>query len=339
MKKRYQFKEGKIHNPMSEDSIFARDDFLKKWDKNKLFETQSCYVCENIDFEPLGEIDRYGFLYPTGICNVCGNIQQEQYYTDEALTDFYTNYYRKVYGNPPPDALFENQKKLSGAIIYQFITQFNQPKKVLEVGCGAGGILGEFYDAGCEVLGLDFDDDYLQAALDKGVSVRKGSLEMLEDHEKFDLVILNHVLEHITTPISFLQKIKLHLKEEGLIYIGVPSIESVNNGEYSYDLLGYWQNAHTCHFTVKSLSLIAVRSGLEAVSITNDIFSCWRPASVVRDVNKSELQESLRYSKRLLGELEFKRQFISGAKKVVRAFRLERLLKPLYRRVIGIFKG
>ena len=50
-----------------------------------------CFLCgspnETIDI--FSTEDRYGFVYPTGMCLQCGNIQQAEYYSDEHVKIFY----------------------------------------------------------------------------------------------------------------------------------------------------------------------------------------------------------------------------------------------------------
>lgn len=157
---------------MSENSIVARDTFIKETKEKGLIE-QSCYVCGALDFESISEVDRYGFFYPTGMCKQCGNVQQEQYYDEETLELFYTDYYRAIYGDVSPKFLFDSQVNGKGMAIFEFLKSSVSPKKVLDVGAGAGGILSRYVDIGCEVLGLDFDENYLAYAQKKGNICKK----------------------------------------------------------------------------------------------------------------------------------------------------------------------
>ena len=43
-------------------------------------------------------------------------------------------------------------------------------------------------------------------------------------NKKYDLIIMDNVLEHIEEPNKVLKKIKLILNENGIIYIAVPNI-------------------------------------------------------------------------------------------------------------------
>lgn len=304
---RYKFNAGKNYVDMSAISIANRDKFLAKIRNSDQLVTQKCYVCNVSDFKIISEVDRYGFYYPTGVCKQCGNIQQEKYYNNEALTLFYSTYYRKIYGDSTPKSLFDNQRNEMGVAIFEFTKQFVKPEKVLEVGCGAGGILSRFADFGCDVLGLDFDEDYLEEAKKNNIPVRRGSIEKLKENDKFNLIILSHVLEHIIEPSKFLKSLANHLTENGVLYIEVPSIENVRNGGYKFDLLNYFQNAHTIHFTKLSLKLICKKAKLRPKIITDFIHSCWEKSAEKNSVSEKEKSESLKYTHSLLEDIEARR--------------------------------
>lgn len=68
-----------------------------------------CQMCGEDELKIIGEIDRYGFYYPTGICNSCGHIQQKYYYNQKLLDLFYQKYYGVIYRNDiNPERQFEN---------------------------------------------------------------------------------------------------------------------------------------------------------------------------------------------------------------------------------------
>lgn len=299
-----RFKFAGVQNfiPMSDASIAARDAFIQKYEHEDILEEQSCYICGENNLTIISEIDRYGFYYPTAICSDCGNVQQKAYYRDDVLQDFYSNYYRKIYGNQTPSELFSDQRA-QGKLIYDFVASVCQPQSVLEVGCGAGGILGVFSEKGCEVLGLDFDDEYLHMARQNNVPVINGSLDRIDADQKFDCIVLSHVLEHIVNPVAFLKRLRGHLSDGGTIYIEVPSLHFVCQGGYHYDLLTYWQNAHTIHFTRETLRLLCKRAGLHSVKETDFINSCWQKSSDSQNPGMDEKRAAYTASVDLLGEI------------------------------------
>ena len=322
---RYKFSGVKSHIKMPDLGEIEKD----------LIE-QSCYVCGAFDYESISEVDRYGFFYPTGMCKQCGNVQQEKYYDEKTLDIYYSKYYRNKGDNVDNDtkSLFDSQINGQGLAIFEFLKSVVNPKKVLEVGCGTGGVLSRYVDLGCEVLGLDFDENYLEYARKKGIPVKNGSLDQLRYNEKYDLIILCHVLEHIPNPSRFLETLSNHLADEGIIYIEVPSLDNVKNGGYKYDLLKYYQNAHAIHFTTKSLNLVCKKAGLKPIKMTKFIHSCWAKSVDTTVISEEEKVDSLRYSKDLLVAIESNRKSLKA--KLIEAKLLFRTMVSKILSVLGV---
>ncbi len=132
---------------------------------------------------------------------------------------------------------------------------------VLDIGCGYGENLYSFKrDFGCKVFGLEPSD--MTAQIGKSFFNIDISSSLLEDYDfkgnKFDLIICNHVLEHVTDPLSFLIKIKPLLTHEGLLYLEVPNIFKPSGG-YSLNSFLYYEHLQT--FSSYSLSLLLKKAG------------------------------------------------------------------------------
>jgi 2-polyprenyl-3-methyl-5-hydroxy-6-metoxy-1,4-benzoquinol methylase len=86
--------------------------------------------------------------------------------TEGSLNKFYSDDYRELYigARKAPPSYFYDQYE-HGKFIAEFIKNSGislQNLFVLEVGCGAGGILLAFKDEGAEILGFDLGGDYLE---------------------------------------------------------------------------------------------------------------------------------------------------------------------------------
>jgi SAM-dependent methyltransferase len=340
--KRFAFQSGKEFREMSPESRLAKKKFVSKYADEDWLQAQPCFVCEDSNWTVIGEIDRYGFFYPTALCGECGNVQQSQYYSDTILTDFYKNYYREIYGKPDPEEFFLKQRVGRGQAIWDFVTPVRTPQTVLEVGCGAGGILSVFRDKGCNVLGVDYDESYLEVARSKKIPVLQGSIEQIGSTHTFDLIILSHVLEHLVDPLKILGELRTLLTPAGILYIEVPSLEHVRNGGYGHDLLGYFQNAHVTHFTSETLRLLLGRAGFSRVKATDFIRSCWEAAETPQAISGEEKQASSNSSAELLMEIEMRRIRKSRSPRIFLRRKLMLLLsfaglkrptKNLYRRL------
>lgn len=103
------------------------------------------------------------------------------------------------------------------------------PDKVLEVGCGEGGNLLPFVESGCRVVGVDIVTSRIQQATtfyqkrhQKGHFIAADILE-LKEQERFPLIVIHDVIEHIKNKKLFLSKLKDHLEADGVIFIAFPA--------------------------------------------------------------------------------------------------------------------
>ncbi|MCB0739447.1 MAG: class I SAM-dependent methyltransferase, partial [Bacteroidetes bacterium] len=77
--------------------------------------------------------------------------------------------------------------------------------------------------------------------------------------EKFDLVVMRHVLEHFLEPQIVLRKIHEALSEQGLLYIAVPNSLNPRGSISSF----YFRAAHTFYFNFHSLSKLLLSNGFK----------------------------------------------------------------------------
>ena len=107
-------------------------------------------------------------------------------------------------------------------------------KRVLELGCGEGGNLLPFAQAGAVCVGLDLNESKIESGKEiMAEHVATGTMELraanlfseeVQDEFKssFDLVILKDVIEHIPNKLNAIKLINNCLNSNGLLYIGWP---------------------------------------------------------------------------------------------------------------------
>jgi 2-polyprenyl-3-methyl-5-hydroxy-6-metoxy-1,4-benzoquinol methylase len=106
--------------------------------------------------------------------------------------------------------------------------------RVLEVGCGEGGVLKPFFDRGLTTLGVDLDQPRLDLAEDflsneiitgRMVFLNQNILEKTFTDQytgHFDLIILKDVIEHIHGQETFIPFLGTLLRPGGQIFFGFP---------------------------------------------------------------------------------------------------------------------
>jgi SAM-dependent methyltransferase len=99
--------------------------------------------------------------------------------------------------------------------------------RVLEVGCGVGGNLQVFKESGCTIEGVDIVASKVESArklLGAEGNISCGDfLKMPVPEEKFDLIFIHDVIEHITDKDTFMTHLKAFLKPGGMVYFAFPA--------------------------------------------------------------------------------------------------------------------
>ncbi len=112
------------------------------------------------------------------------------------------------------------------------IDNIDSNQKVLDLGCSQGIVSILAAQKGNDVLGIDIEDEAVEFAKDilnnKYTDVRENVKFICADYfkykidEKFDVIIMTEVLEHLENPRGFIKKSVENIKENGKAVITVP---------------------------------------------------------------------------------------------------------------------
>jgi len=133
---------------------------------------------------------------------------------------------------------------------------------LLDVGSGIGVFIYEMRKRKWNVRGIELDKRYADFCKKKHkLNVYQKNLSKFNLRNKFDLVTLNKVLEHVFDPIKLLKLSSKFLKKKGVLYIEVPDVKASNEGknrqEFCID--------HLHVFSKYSLDILAKKSGLQTL--------------------------------------------------------------------------
>lgn len=142
--------------------------------------------------------------------------------------------------------------------------------RVLDIGCNSGELLALFKHDGWEIAGVEMSAAPARYAKNKlGCPIWVGSVEqVLPIKERFDLVTLTHVLEHIAHPTELLLRLRDILPPTGALLLEVPNADDW--------LLSIWRGCyrplcpgdHVSFFDRKSLTMTLERAGFTVLEIT-----------------------------------------------------------------------
>ncbi|GAB2495227.1 class I SAM-dependent methyltransferase [Algoriphagus taiwanensis] len=220
----------------------------------------SCPVCQTSPtFSPA----------PHSICDCpnCGirwtylpeYIRWEELYRDEvyAVVDNRASIFEKI--------IFSEARK----VLRQAKSIVPNAHRLLDFGSGKGQFLAVAKALGWDGLGIETEAQRAQFAQEKyGVRVltslyTEGKIEA----GNFDLITLNHVLEHLPDPISLLQElIQNNLAEKGILYLEVPRADSWQAKIAGKNWMHWDIPKHLTHWNYQSLETELGKIGMEVIA-------------------------------------------------------------------------
>lgn len=140
-------------------------------------------------------------------------------------------------------------------------------KKILEIGCGTGYLLYRLQELGASVVGIEPGNHGQLGAEKYNVNIIQGFFPTNKITEKFDIVIIYCVLEHVSNGNLFLQQILSQLASGGKIILAVPNCGSyISTGDISMLF-----HEHFSYFSQETLQQVvsnAIAKELKVVQAT-----------------------------------------------------------------------
>ncbi len=221
----------------------------------------TCLLCGSENQQIFARVDSFGFPLVYYVCERCGLVFQSQEESQAADPEFYANTYRRIYQSseePTSKDIWVQSQRAQHLIETLKSARVREVDNMLDIGASAGVLLAAFREAfGCQVTGVEPGDAYRKVAQSKDIRM----FPMLEDllqskPERFDLVSLSHVLEHLPDPVGTLTSIREKLLTgDGLLLIEVPNF-------YAHDS---YELAHLACYTPHTLAEVIRQAGFEVV--------------------------------------------------------------------------
>lgn len=147
------------------------------------------------------------------------------------------------------------------------IVRYRPAGRLLDVGAGVGTLVDAAARQGFTACGVELSEWASRFAREeKKLAVHTGTLESAGfPADSFDVVTINHVLEHIEEPAATLAEIRRILVPGGLLVVGVPNIGSIMARLKGARWASLRPDEHIWHFTPATLKQLASQAGFDLV--------------------------------------------------------------------------
>lgn len=200
-------------------------------------------------------------------CSDCGALVAGRVPGSQEIASWYDDYYThtvepartRVWSGlwPTPGRRRELDR------LRRYLSPLGEVGRFLEVGTGSGERLDQFAEAGWEVVGQDLDPKAGYLARHRGIKVHECPVgELVGREQPFDLIGLNHVLEHVAEPRALLEACAALLAPGGRICIISPNAEGLGRLLFGRWWFGLDQPRHLAIPTLKSLEQVTAPLGL-----------------------------------------------------------------------------
>ena len=234
---------------------------------------KNCMVCDSNQYEDYLKCSDYLVTKENFIltqCKNCGFVFTNPRPTIEEIPPYYNS---KEYYSHSADS----KSIISG--IYNIVRNLNIKKKLnlikkvtkkqgllLDYGCGAGLFIKYATSHGWVTRGIEPNTEARAVCKELGLTVEAPEFLTSINEQKFDVITLWHVLEHLHDIEIVIPKLKSLLNIDGFIVVAVPNIDSWDAKKYKENWAAYDVPRHLYHFTPKTIEKLFAKFGMSIVS-------------------------------------------------------------------------
>ena len=203
---------------------------------------RNCPLCEasSSNSVPYNRRFEYGVWWRYHICRACGLVYQSPQMNDAEITHFYEREYwelQKQTGCPDKEQVELQQGRANHLL--RLIPSHFRVRRLLEVGCAAGfGLRVARERLGADVVGVELSAQFRTFCHQNGLNVYASLDELTNaDVEKFDVVLMSHVIEHFRNPVDLLRRLRGEfLVPSGHLLLEIPNLYAHNSFEAAHPI-------------------------------------------------------------------------------------------------------
>lgn len=207
------------------------------------------------------------------ICNDCGLIWRAK--KSEAVNKKYEQEY---FDSKKYDKRRDHKVKKSGWLIDLARLKNADIKRLLEVGCSIGYTLEAAQKRSIPHLGIDISKYAVDYCTNRGLTASNKTLEeLIAENKKYDLIYMQHVLEHFENPFDVLQQCRTLLNDNGLVLILVPNSKYARaekkRGKHRFYSINGVGTEHFVYFNYRTIKTVLESQNFKVVLQNYPVFT------------------------------------------------------------------
>ncbi|AIY12646.1 methyltransferase domain-containing protein [Cellulophaga baltica] len=188
------------------------------------------------------------------------------------------------------DKIYQTVKKINLKNKVKIVSKHAKGKRLLDVGAGTGDFLVVAKEYGWSGVGVEPNKKARDRAFEKGLEL-KTVLEDFTD-EKFDVITLWHVLEHVPNLTDQVTRLSVLLSDHGILIVAVPNYKSFDAKYYKEHWAAFDVPRHLWHFSKSSITKLFSKEDLKISKIYPMVFDAFY-VSLLSEKYKSGKQNFL----------------------------------------------
>jgi len=218
-----------------------------------------CYVLfEAVSGEALsGEGADYNPVRLWMHCEACNHMYAEEFPVQEFKP---ANDKDKLSGRQPNTGFFAIY-----ADILSRIKNHTSGNELLEIGIGGNECILTAREMGYNVFGLDIAEGNVEVAKKYGINAEANDFMKFTPNQKWDVVIMGDVIEHISDPVAGLEKVCSMLNPGGCLWVSTPNFESAFSSVTGHLDAMRRIDSHKNYFSRDSLYMLLQKYNLKPV--------------------------------------------------------------------------
>jgi 2-polyprenyl-3-methyl-5-hydroxy-6-metoxy-1,4-benzoquinol methylase len=225
-----------------------------------------CHICSSRKYRVFGRSGRNR----TVICRECGLFYTNPIPKRSDLISYVQNSTHYTQDQLSKVSFFRRR----ALTLFSRVERIIPPGRVLDIGCSIGTELMVARERGWDCTGIELSESSATIAKNQGLKIIQADVESCGlPNDSFDMITVNHVLEHISDLQSFFHEVSRILCLNGFLFISVPNVRA---WQFYLRGQGYSWTFHADHFIHFSTNTLALLLGKYGFKIIDLYTSRWR---------------------------------------------------------------